>query len=102
MNTPQMDRSESFDSIPEVDFIKMMIKDEIETVNKSLISEFKMLEMSGKLAPEPLLTADKARFVLFPIKHADVRLLLLNNYIVPGFRLIEYVFVFVMPDLGNV
>ncbi len=33
---------------------------------------FKKLELEGKLLPEPLLTADKSRFVLFPIKHTDV------------------------------
>ena len=30
-------------------------------------------ELSGELAPEPLLTANDQRFVLFPIKHHDVR-----------------------------
>jgi hypothetical protein len=35
-------------------------------------SEFKRLEDSGAFLPEPLLTADKSRFVLFPIKHTDV------------------------------
>lgn len=66
-------RSESFESIPEVDFIKQMVQEEIDAVNRELVSDFKRLEMSGKLAPEPLLVADKSRFVLFPIKHNDVR-----------------------------
>ena len=37
-------------------------------------SDFKQREMRGELAPEPLLTEDKTRFVLFPIKHHDVSL----------------------------
>ena len=36
------------------------------------ITEFKKKEMNGELHPEPLLTVDKTRFVLFPIKHDDV------------------------------
>lgn len=65
-------RSESFESIPEADFIKQMVNEEIEAVNRELMSDFKRLELSGKLIPEPLLTPDKSRFVLFPIKHNDV------------------------------
>ncbi len=30
-------------------------------------------ELSGELKPEPLLTPNDQRFVLFPIKHHDVR-----------------------------
>ena len=33
---------------------------------------FKIKEMKGKLAPEPLLQEDKTRFVLFPIKQPDI------------------------------
>ena len=73
MDITKYARSESFESIPEVDFIKQMVDDEIAAINKTFISEFKQLEMSGKLLPEPLLIADKSRFVLFPIKHNDVR-----------------------------
>lgn len=65
-------RSASFESIPEVDFIKQTVDDEINDINKILVSDFKKLELEGKLLPEPLLTADKSRFVLFPIKHTDV------------------------------
>jgi len=36
------------------------------------ISEFRLKEMNGELAPEPLLIEDKSRFVLFPIRHNDV------------------------------
>ena len=38
-------------------------------------SEFKLKEQRGELLPEPLLTPDQTRFVLFPIKHADVSVL---------------------------
>ena len=69
-------RSESFESIPEVDFIKLFVSEQIDDINKSLVTEFKKLELAGKLLPEPLLIADKSRFVLFPIKHNDVRIIL--------------------------
>ena len=36
------------------------------------VSEFKKLELAGKLKPEPMLTESENRFVLFPIQHADV------------------------------
>mmetsp|Transcript_8392 Transcript_8392/g.19203 ORF Transcript_8392/g.19203 Transcript_8392/m.19203 type:complete len:375 (-) Transcript_8392:222-1346(-) len=69
-------RSDSFDSIPEADFVKLMIAEEIEAIDKSFnesyVTEFKKLEMSGKLKPEPLLMEDKSRFVLFPIKQPDI------------------------------
>lgn len=67
-----VERKDSFDSIPEVDFIKQLMSDDIEYLDNQLISEFKKLEMNGQLKPEPLLTEDKARFVLFPIKQPDV------------------------------
>ena len=41
------------------------------------VSVFKQREMRGELQPEPLLTEDKTRFVLFPIKHHDVSTLTL-------------------------
>lgn len=41
-----------------------------ENMNKP--TEFKLLEIQGKLKPEPLLIEDKTRFVLFPIKHDDI------------------------------
>ncbi|KAJ1421127.1 ribonucleotide reductase small subunit, partial [Ochromonadaceae sp. CCMP2298] len=53
-----------------------MIAEEIEAIDKSFnesyVTEFKKLEMSGKLKPEPLLMEDKSRFVLFPIKQPDI------------------------------
>lgn len=36
------------------------------------VSDFKKLELAGKLKPEPLLTESENRFVLFPIQHHDV------------------------------
>ena len=35
-------------------------------------TEYKLQELNGDLAPEPLLQEDKTRFVLFPIKQPDV------------------------------
>lgn len=64
------DRSDSYDSIPELDFIKDMLKDELITSNQ--VSEYRRKELNGELLPEPLLVTDKSRFVLFPIKHTDV------------------------------
>lgn len=65
-------RSESFESIPEVDFVRDMISEEIAAMENSLVSEFKLKEKNGDLLPEPLLNEDKCRFVLFPIQHHDV------------------------------
>jgi hypothetical protein len=36
-----------------------------------IVSEFKKMELAGKLKPEPLLTESENRFVLFPIQHHD-------------------------------
>lgn len=49
---------------------------ELDNLNdkvKSLsISDHKRLELEGKHLPEPLLSENSGRFVLFPIQHADV------------------------------
>jgi hypothetical protein len=42
-------------------------------------SVFKLRELNGELAPEPLLLANPHRFVLFPIQHKDVRASLCKN-----------------------
>ena len=42
--------------------------------------------MEGKLKPEPLLTENPGRFVLFPIQDNEVSLLLVNNC-----ALVEYI-----------
>ena len=73
MSSAMSERKDSFDSIPEVDFIQQSMKEEIDSIDGQIISDFKILELSGKLRPEPLLIPDKSRFVVFPIKHNDVR-----------------------------
>ena len=65
-------RSNSYDSIPEVDFLKDMLANELDQVNSELMSEYRRRELDGEMLPEPLLVEDKSRFVLFPIKHPDV------------------------------
>ena len=35
-------------------------------------TEFRIMELEGKMIPESLLKEDKSRFVLFPIKHDDI------------------------------
>jgi hypothetical protein len=68
------DRSDSsFESIPEVDFVKQMVEQELAALDiVTKPTDFKLKEMSGELLPEPLLAEDKGRFVLFPIKQPDV------------------------------
>ena len=68
-----MQRSESFDSIPDVEFIRDVLADECRAFDNGAISAFKVKENNGEMLPEPLLVEDKSRFVLFPIKHPDVR-----------------------------
>lgn len=71
-------RSNSYDSIPEVDFIKDMLKDEFSLTHDNLVSVYRQKELNGELLPEPLLIEDKSRFVLFPIKQPDVSLRMQN------------------------
>jgi hypothetical protein len=87
-----VNRSESSDSIPDVAFIA---KDSILTSDvPEGPSDHKLKEMNGELAPEPLLLADKSRFVLFPIKHNDVSVLSNLNFL----NFFEYL----NADMGNV
>lgn len=75
-NTTNIERKESFDSIPEVDFIALADNLEaVELVSKDDIpmTDAKLFELSEDFKPEPLLVEDKQRFVLFPIKYNDVR-----------------------------
>jgi hypothetical protein len=65
-------RSDSLDSIPSVDFLIETLEHEVLALQEPTISEFKRKETNGELQVEPLLTPDKSRFVLFPIKHTDV------------------------------
>jgi hypothetical protein len=71
MEEIKLDREDSFDSIPTVEFMKDMIKQELNSIDNE-ISEFKARENAGEFAKEPLLIEDKTRFVLFPIKQPDV------------------------------
>ena len=65
-----LSRTGSFESIPDVDFMIHSIEKDLGEMQ---ISNFKVKEAAGLLLPEPLLTADSSRFVLFPIQHSDVR-----------------------------
>ena len=65
----ELTRNTSFESIPDVDFLLHTIECELANID---ISDFKKKEASGLLLPEPLLTPDNSRFVLFPIQHSDV------------------------------
>ena len=74
MATPELTRIDSIDSLAEVDFLVAELAQlgggDSQT---ELASEFKKRELRGEMLPEPLLLEDKQRFVLFPIKHTDVR-----------------------------
>lgn len=74
MATPELTRIDSIDSLAEVDFLVAELAQlgggDSQT---ELASEFKKRELRGEMQPEPLLLEDKQRFVLFPIKHTDVR-----------------------------
>ena len=74
-----MEKSDSFESIPDIGLFKSMILDEVtqsENNDKENMTVFKMKELNGDFKAEPLLIEDKSRFVLFPIKHTDVSYLL--------------------------
>jgi hypothetical protein len=65
-----INNNEDDSDIPTIAFnlnIKTLLPGEVPE-----ITEFKRLENSGRLLPEPLLLGDKSRFVLFPIKHPEV------------------------------
>jgi hypothetical protein len=70
----QLERNDSFASIPTVDFMKDLIDGELKEIDQMQITDFRRKENEGLMEPEPLLIADKSRFVLFPIKHTDVSL----------------------------
>ena len=70
----EIQRTDSLDTIPSAGF-EITVGSLIDDMNNAmLVSEFKRMEANGELKPEPLLMEDKARFVLFPIKHNDVSL----------------------------
>ena len=66
----RLTRGDSLDSLPDAEFL--CPNHIMKLLDQPTPSEFKKLESSGKLRPEPLLIEDKSRFVLFPIKHTDV------------------------------
>ena len=62
------------ESIPEADFLRFSgVLLDREIADEPTESEFKRKELNGELLVEPLLKEDQSRFVLFPIKQADVR-----------------------------
>lgn len=65
--------------IPEIDFLQVADENKCPNAVETGMTEFKRKELNGELVPEPLLMEDKTRFVLFPIKHTDVRILLFTN-----------------------
>ena len=71
-----LENCKSTESIPEVAFLDKSFDGDVEPDFGP--SEFKMMELEGRLSEEPLLAADKTRFVLFPIKQPDV-----SNHEVP-------------------
>jgi hypothetical protein len=68
----ELTRVPSIESLGDADFLVKDIEASAAP-SEDLVTEFKKLELRGELKPEPLLTEDKQRFVLFPIKHTDVR-----------------------------
>jgi hypothetical protein len=74
--TMPLENCKSTESIPEVAFLDKSFDSDVEPDFGP--SEFKMMELEGRLSEEPLLAADKTRFVLFPIKQPDV-----SNHEVP-------------------
>lgn len=56
------------------------------------VSEMRRKEMEGKLKPEPLLTENPGRFVLFPIQDNEVSLLLgKKSFTTNNCALVEYI-----------
>ena len=65
-----MSRAQSTD-IPEIGFLALSEEQTLSTDPK-VTTEFREKEKSPGFKPEPLLIEDPSRFVLFPIKHADI------------------------------
>ncbi len=79
MSALHMEKSDSFESIPDVGLFQSMTLDDVTKASddsknndKENMTVFKMKEMKGEFKAEPLLVEDKSRFVLFPIKYTDV------------------------------
>lgn len=77
---------------PDIEFLNL--RNNLLPGEKPEISEFKRLENNGNLLPEPLLTEDKSRFVLFPIKHNDVKLKLLLSFFIFFFLIFFLLLIF--------
>jgi hypothetical protein len=54
--------------------MKDLINGELREIDQQQMTEHRRKEASGEMEPEPMLIAEKSRFVLFPIKHTDVSL----------------------------
>lgn len=60
-----LERVDSYDSIESASFLNYEFnRSIIADIENEEISEFKRRELDGELSPEPLLIADKSRFVL--------------------------------------
>jgi hypothetical protein len=68
-STAARDNNSQDQDIPDIGFLD--IKDLLPGEQPEM-TDFRRLEKTGTLLPEPLLMAEKSRFVLFPIKHNDV------------------------------
>ena len=72
-NPVSIERSDSLDSMPSVDFLMESVENlTLGSMEKPKMTEMRRKELAGELKPEPLLSEDPTRFVLFPIKHNDV------------------------------
>jgi ribonucleotide reductase beta subunit family protein with ferritin-like domain len=66
----RLTRGDSLDSLPDAEFLRP--NHLMKLVDQPVISEHKKQELAGFAVPEAMLQEDKSRFVLFPIKHADI------------------------------
>ncbi len=99
MEENKLERNDSFASIPECDFMKDLIAGELREVTLQMsVSEFRRKEKEGYMKPEPLLIPDKSRFVLFPIKHTDVRPIVSITFVVA----LTFFILNTLADLGHV
>jgi len=80
MQETKVSRNESFDSISCDFLIEGLENTRLGTDSPTpQVSEFRKKELRGEIV-EPLLAADPSRFVLFPIRHHDVRTISPRNH----------------------
>ena len=81
--TTPVTRTDSLESIESVDFlVEGLEKAQLSSGDSRVqVSEHRLKEKNGELLPEPLLIEDKQRFVLFPIKHHDVRIVSFSSLV---------------------